>query len=265
MLNIHYKQMDMHLRRLSSGYRINSAADDPAGLAVSERMRTQINGLKQAQRNILDGISAYQTAEGGLIEIQSMLQRMNVLAVQAANDTLDDSDRELIELEVDELKDEINRMINSCDFNAKKIFDGSDSISYLHIGANANQTVEFYNSDLSNDVLNLSNVSVSNRESAESSISILAASLNKVLKERTIIGARINRLEHSYNFAKVMEENQTAAESRIRDADFAEEMTAFLKSKILAEAAQAILIQAMRIQKDYINNLFLSVSPKRGR
>ncbi len=268
MMTSHYRQMEVHMRRLSSGYRINSAADDPAGLAISEKLRTQINGLKQAQRNIMDGISAYQTAEGALNEIHSILQRMRVLALQAANGTLTDSDRSLLNVEVTELTDEVRRIIGSADFNTKNLFltndtNQADTISTLHIGANANQTVEFYTSDFSGDRLNLNSLNISTAASAESAISILANSINIISRERAVIGAKINRLEHSYNFAQIMEENQLLAESRIRDADFAEEMAAFVKSKILAQAAQAMFMQALNLKRNFIVELLSSLNYKK--
>jgi len=265
VLTEHYRQMETHMRRLSSGYRINSAADDPAGLAISEKLRAQINGLKQAQRNIMDGISAYQTAEGALNEIHSILQRMRVLALQSANGVLTDNDRELINIEVEELTDEVKRIIGSSDFNTKNLFisnntDRSNTISKLHIGANANQTVDFYTSDFSNDQLNLNNLDVSTLATAESAISILSNAISSISRERAIIGAKINRLEYSYNFAQIMEENQQLAESRIRDADFAEEMAAFVKSKILAQAAQAMFIQALNLKRNFIIELLSSLN-----
>lgn len=261
MMSNHFRQMEIHIKRLSSGYRINSAADDPAGLAISEKLRTQINGLKQAQNNIMDGISAYQTAEGALNEIHSILQRMKVLAIQAANGTISDEQRLLINIEVSELSDEIKRILGAADFNTKNLFitnetDINNIISILHIGANANQTVDFYTSDLSNDKLNLNNLNVLSQGAAQSAISILDDSINLISYERAVIGARINRLEHSYNFAQIMEENHRLSESRIRDADFAEEMLGFIKSKLLAHAAQAMFIQALNLKKNFILQLF---------
>ncbi len=268
MMNLHYSDISKHIQRLSTGYRINSAADDPAGLAVSERMRTQINGLEQANKNILDGISMFQTAEAGLSDTISILQRIRTLAVQSANGTLTDEDRKLIQYEVTELVCELNRLITTVEFNSMKLLTssaGNNQPSELHIGPNANQTFDINLPDFTFSNLGLSSINIRTIQNAESSISAVDASMKLILAAQAQIGAKINRLEHIMNFNSNYKENITAAESRIRDADMAEEMTAFLKSKILAQAAQMVFIQANDIHRTLIETLLKSLYIKNNK
>lgn len=258
MMNLHYSDMNKHLIRISSGYRINSAADDPAGLAVSERMRSQIYGLEQANKNVLDGISMFQVADAGLSEALSIFQRIRVLALQAANGAITDEDRNLIQYEVTELVSEVSRILTSTEFNSLKLLTSSAGVSQpasLHIGPNANQTLEINLPDLSDSTLNLSSINVSALQNAESSITSVDSAIRQILSSRAQIGAKINRLEHIMNFNSIYKENISAAESRIRDADIAEEISGFIKSKILAEAAQMVFIQANRLQRSLIMTL----------
>ncbi len=249
------------MKKLSSGYRINHAADDAAGLAVSEKFRTQIKGLEQSAKNTQDGISMIQTAEGGLEELHSMLQRMRVLSIQASNDTLTTSDRALIQLEIDQLLSEIDRMQTSVEFNTKPLLTGNywtvgtdnqlapGSLAF-HVGANKNQIISVRIQTFSTTGLGINSMgtgsgsAVTSLAGANSSIQLLSTAINIVSSQRAVLGSFQNRLEHSYNFINISKENQIAAESRIRDVDMASEMVKFTKDSILAQAGQAMLVQA---------------------
>ncbi|MER2261930.1 MAG: flagellin [Psychrobacillus sp.] len=240
-MNQHWSVANRAMERLSSGYRINRAADDPAGLAISEKMRAQIRGLGQAARNIQDGISLLQTAEGALNETHAILQRMRELGVQAATDTLTDEDRSLLNIEFEELKKEVTRISKDTNFNTKTMLDGTNSSINIQAGANAGQSIELLFGDMSGGSLGLNDLSISTRADAENSISGLDDAISKVSRERSRMGAYSNRLEHAYNNTVNMEENLTAAESRIRDADMAKEMMALAKANILMQASQYVL------------------------
>jgi flagellin len=264
-LNITNARVNKTMEKLSSGYRINRAADDAAGLAVSEKFRTQIRGLEQAGKNTQDGISMIQTAEGGLIELTDMLQRMRVLAIQASNDTLTTSDRALIQLEIDQLLAEIDRMQTSVEFNTKPLLTGiyaeggqetinnqsvdRGSLSF-HVGANkaqklAVQIQSFSASSLGINVLQSGEGSaLTSIAGANSAIQLLSDAINQVSSQRAVLGAFQNRLESTFNFINITRENQIASESRIRDADIAMEMVNFTKDQILAQAGNAMLVQS---------------------
>ncbi len=227
--------------RISTGKRINSAADDPAGLAISERMRGQIRGLVMAQRNIQDGISMIQTAEGALNETHAMLQRMRELSVQASNGTLSDEDRKLLDQEFQQLKEEIQRTSKDTEFNTKPLLDGSASEIKIQVGANAGQTISMQIGGMGTVDLRLDDASIATQEDADKAIGLLDNAIQSVSSERGKLGALSNRLEHAYSNAMSMEENLTAAESRIRDADIAKEMMALTKANILAQAGQYVL------------------------
>ncbi|HPN29859.1 MAG TPA: flagellin [bacterium] len=248
------------MEKLSSGYRINRAADDAAGLAISEKLRTQINGLDQASRNIQDGISLIQTAESGLEELHDILQRMRTLAVQASNDTLVDSDRAFIQLEISQLLSEIDRMQTGVQFNTKYLLRG-DYITpaalggpgslVFHVGANMNQIFAVQISSFSTTGLSINVLgdgttpfTVASRIQAESAIGLLSDAINEVSRQRAVLGAVQNRLEHTYNFVLIEKENLQTAESRIRDVDLAAEMVNFTKEQILMQAGQSMLSQA---------------------
>ena len=243
MMYGHYQRnmnaMNKALLRISSGYRINSAADDAAGLAISEKMRAQIRGLNMASKNIQDGISLVQTAEGALNETHAMIQRMRELSVQAANDTLTDADRELLDLEFQELKKEITRVSTDTEFNTKTLLNGDHKNKPLKIqaGANSGQTIELYINGMSGTDIGLDGLNIKTRDNADSAISSLDDSLKSVSHERARLGAYANRLEHAYNVTENTSENLTAAESRIRDADIAKEMMNMTKASILMQAA----------------------------
>jgi flagellin len=247
------------LQKLSSGYRINSAADDAAGLAISEKMKAQIAGLNQAQRNAQDGISLIQTAEGALNETTSILQRMRELVVQAGNDTNTQQDRANIQTEIDQLGAEINRIASQTQFNGKTLLDGSLSSSAsglnFQIGANGGQTVELTIGDMSltgimssasysgtqftGGVLNVSTSYGVNSISTD--LSVIDNAIQEVSAQRANLGALQNRLEHTINNLGTASENLTAANSRIRDVDMAQEMMEFTKDNILNQAATAML------------------------
>lgn len=248
-MNRHYNAMSKSMLRISTGYRINSAADDPAGLAISEKMRAQIRGLNMASKNIQDGISLVQTAEGALNETHAMIQRMRELAVQASNDTLTDSDRHQLDLEFQELKKEIQRLSKDTEFNTRTLLNGDYSTNGLKIqaGANAGQTIELFINDMGAGALGLdATTSIATRDDANNAISSMDEALKRVSSERSRLGAYQNRLEHAYNANVNTAENLTAAESRIRDADIAKEMMNMVKSQILLQASQYVLALHMQ-------------------
>ena len=232
--------MNKALYRISTGYRINSAADDAAGLAISEKMRSQIRGLNMAGKNIQDGISLIQTAEGALHETHAIVQRMRELSVQAANDTLTDDDRKLLDIEFQELKKEVTRISNQTEFNTRPLLNGDyqDNGLKIQVGANSRQNIELLIGEVSSTSLGMDNLSIATREDADKSIGALDDSLHQTSMERARLGAYHNRLEHAYNVTINTAENLTAAESRIRDADIAKEMMNYTKASILMQATQ---------------------------
>jgi flagellin len=257
-LYINDTNMGKNLEKLSSGLRINRAADDAAGLAISEKMRAQIKGLNQAMRNAQDGISLIQTAEGALNEVHAILQRMRELAVQAANDTYTNEDRELLQKEVDELIAEIDRIAEQTQFNTKNLLTGSYAATsgatalYLQIGANSGQVITVTIGkmkasalgDTSTGGLTINNVKVTGVTTASNAITAIDKAIAQVASERAKLGAIQNRLEKTINNLGVTIENLTAAESRIRDVDMAAEMMAFTKNQILVQASTAMLAHA---------------------
>jgi flagellin len=232
------------MEKLSSGLRINRAGDDAAGLAISEKMRGQVRGLNQASRNAQDGISLIQTAEGALQETHSILQRMRELSVQASNDTNITADREKIQSEVAELKNEINRISSQTQFNKQNLLTGSFSSKVFQIGANKDQTIELTIGTMNASALGVSSLILTNAASATASIDTIDTAIKNVSEERSKLGANQNRLEHTINNLNTSAENLQAAESRIRDVDMAQEMMNFSKQNILQQAAQAMLAQA---------------------
>lgn len=241
-MNRHLTVSQKALERISTGMRINRAADDPAGLAISEKMRAQIRGLQMAGRNIQDGISMLQTAEGALNETHSILQRMRELSIEAANDTLTNADREALATEFDQLKKEIGRIARDTEFNTMPLLDGSRTSVHIQAGANAGQTIELSFGNMCAEELGLKDdISINNREDANNAIDVLDKAIQTVSSERSKMGAYTNRLEHAYNNVSTMEENLVAAESRIRDADLAKEMMDYTKAMILMQANQYVM------------------------
>ncbi len=230
--------------KLSSGYRVNRAADDAAGLAISEKMRRQIRGLTQASRNAQDGISCVQTAEGALNEVHDMLQRMNELAVQAANDTNMSQDRMYIQSEIDALASEITRVASTTTFNEQCLLDGSFTGKNLQVGSESGQKIEISIDAMNATSLSVNALSVSSFDLANAAISSIKNALVAVSKQRADLGAVQNRLEHTISNLDNVVENTTAAESQIRDTDMATEMVKYSNSNILAQAGQAMLAQA---------------------
>lgn len=255
--------MGKSLEKLSSGFRINKAADDAAGLAISEKMRGQIRGLNQAMRNAQDGISLIQTAEGALGETHSILQRMRELAVQASSGTMAEEDITAIELEMKDLVLEIDRIAGTTKFNTKPLLDGTLEASIL-IGANSGETVtveigSMSASDLGFDSdFSLSAVLVEENpetDELENIISIVDKAIADVSSERAGLGALQNRLEHTINNLGTSAENLSAAESRIRDVDMALEMASFTKHQILLQAGTAMLAQANMVPQSVLRLL----------
>ena len=245
-LGVNTNQGAKSLEKLSSGFRINRAGDDAAGLAISEKMRSQISGLGMAEKNAQDGISLIQTAEGGLQETHSILQRMRELAVQSANGVYDSSvDRAAISDEVQALLSEIDNISTSTKFNGTTLLNGTATVTF-QIGANGNETVSISISGMGSVSLGVSTIhtAVTTQTGANAALATIDTAVNNVSTQRSKLGALQNRLEHTINNLGVTKENLTAAESRIRDVDMAKEMMEFTKMNILGQAAQSMLAQA---------------------
>lgn len=247
--------MGKTLEKLSSGLRINRAADDAAGLAISEKMRAQIRGMKQAIRNAQDGISFIQTAEGALNETHAILNRMRELAVQASNGIYTESDKQKLQEEFAQLYDELDRIAETTEFNTKKMLSGyySGNGVVFQIGPNANQFISGTISSMTASGLGLSGAlktpasgigSGSSYAGIQRVLTLIDGAIDKVSAERSKLGAIQNRLEHTIANLSVTVENLAASESRIRDADMAQEMTEFTKHQILIQSATAMLAQA---------------------
>lgn len=246
--------------KLSSGYKINRAADDAAGLSISEKMRNQIRGLNKASDNAQDGISLVQTAEGALNEVHSMLQRMSELAVQAANGTNATTDRTALNDEVQQLKTEIQRVGSTTQFNKMNILDGGFSAGTkkaLQVGANANQTISIAISALKSVVGSslIDGLKISTATNAQSAITTVQSSIEKLSTLRSKLGAVQNRLEHTVANLDNISENTQSAESRIRDTDMAEEMVQYSKNNILQQAGQSMLAQANQANQGVLSLL----------
>ncbi|KIL46589.1 hypothetical protein KP77_27160 [Jeotgalibacillus alimentarius] len=273
------------LEKLSSGLRINRAADDAAGLAISEKMRSQIRGLEMAERNSLDAISLIQTAEGALSSTHEILQRMREVSVQAANDTLEESDRQAIQDEINQLTKEIDRISNTTQFNQKTLLDGeldtdtdTPLVLNFQIGANESETFSIsvepmdaaklgigmdegattdYDDDTSTVVGSDAEkgISVMTATDARAAIDKFDKAIQLVSAERSKLGAFQNRLEHTVTNLQSANENLTAAESRIRDLDMAKEMSQFTRNNILNQAGQAMLAQANQLPQGILQLL----------
>lgn len=251
-LNITNGSLAKKTEKLSSGYRVNRAADDAAGLSISEKMRAQIRGLDQASSNAQDGISLIQTAEGALNEIHSVLQRMRELTVQAANDTNVTADRRAIAKEIRALTSEIDRIATQTEFNTMKLLSGSFSGKVLQVGANGSQTISLKINAITAGKLGVSagkiaakiSMADANGKSITKLISVVNKAISKVSLQRSALGALQNRLEHTIANADNMAENLQSAESKIRDANMADEMVAYSSFSILQQAGQSMLAQA---------------------
>jgi flagellin len=254
------KTVASNMEKLSSGLRINRAGDDASGLAVSEKMRSQIRGLKQAADNAENGISFIQTTEGYLQETQDIIHRMRELAVQAANGIYSDEDRMQIQVEVSQLVDEVDRIASHAQFNGMNMLTGRfaqdmgenvvTASMWFHIGANMDQRERVYIGTMTSNALGVRDVgsgdilSMSSPDTANRSIGVLDMALKKVNKQRADLGAYQNRLEHAVVGITVGAENLQAAESRIRDVDMASEMVDYSKNSILVQSGTAMLAQA---------------------
>jgi flagellin len=259
-LKINNLQLDKNMEKLSSGLRIARAGDDASGLAVSEKMRSQIRGLRQASKNAENGISFIQTTEGYLQESQDIMQRLRELAVQSSNGIYTDEDRMQIQVEVSALVDEVDRIASHAQFNGMNMLTGRfarqtgenviTASMWLHIGANMDQRVQVFIGTMTSAALGVRNignkqiVSLSTPDGANRTIGILDAALKLVNKQRADLGAYQNRLEYAVKGLDIGAENLQAAESRIRDADMASEMVEYTKNAILTQSATAMLAQA---------------------
>ena len=230
--------------KLSSGYRVNRAADDAAGLSISEKMRSQIKGLNKASSNAQDGISLVQTAEGALNEAHSSLQRMNELATQAANDTNTDVDRDAIQAEVDALGSELNRIASTTQFNTMNLLDGTYKAKSLQVGSLEGQKIGLSIDAMSGDALSVTGLDVASFGSAGSAMTKVQSAIDKISTQRSALGAVQNRLEHTVKNLDNVAENTQAAESRIRDTDMAAEMVQYSATNIIQQAGQSMLSQA---------------------
>ena len=286
MLGMTTNSLSKSTEKLSSGYRINRAADDAAGLTISEKMRKQIRGLDQASTNAEDGVSAVQTAEGALTEVHSMLQRMNELAVQASNGTNSQSDRQAIQDEISQLTTEIDRVAETTKFNETYLLKGDDgtkklnlkahdaglagtltdngngtaTLSFsLHVGSDADMTnkIQVNIETMNSDYLGVKNLNVADDsgKAATYAIDAIADAVSKVSSQRSALGAVQNRLEHTIDNLDNVVENTTSAESRIRDTDMAEEMVAYSKNNILQQAGQSMLAQANQANQGVLSLL----------
>jgi len=255
-----------NLEKLSSGYKINRAGDDAAGLAISEKMRAQITGLETAQKNANDGVSLVQTAEGALTEVHSMLNRMVELSTQSANGTYSSTNRAEMQKEIVALRKEIDRISNTANFNGTSLFNNGTQGIAIHAGETsktANQitiTLKAMSAssmaDSNNNTVNLnSEVDISTATQAQASIDVVNKAIDIISSMRSDFGALQNRLEHTINNLGVQTENLSAAESRIRDVDMAKEMMTYTKNNILVQASQAMLAQANQVPQGVLQLL----------
>ncbi len=243
MLKVNSSTIAKSTEKLSSGYRINRAADDAAGLAISEKMRRQVRGLTQASTNAQDGISLVQTAEGALNEVHDMLQRMNELAVQASNGTNQDEDRGYIQQEVTQLINEITRTANDTTFNEKGLLNANTTVN-IHVGTEAGNQIVINLSKMDAGAIGVSGVNVSSSSGATGALTTIKNGIKAVSSLRANLGAVQNRLEHTVNNLDNVVENTQSSESAIRDTDMANEMVKYSNNNILAQAGQAMLAQA---------------------
>ena len=243
------------LEKLSSGYRINRAGDDAAGLSISEKMRSQIRGLKMASKNAQDGISLIQTAEGALNEAHAILQRMRELAVQSASDTNTDDDRAELQKEVAQLIEELDRIAENTEFNGMALLDGTFEDKVIHIGANSGQALSIAISGAASSDLGVEDIDISDQAGADAAIETIDGAIVDLSAIRSDLGAVQNRLEYTIRNLDNAAENLQAAESRIRDVDMAQEMMEFTKNNILQQAATAMLAQANMLPQSVLQLL----------
>ena len=258
-LSINQNALSKNLEKLSSGYKINRAGDDAAGLAISETMRSQINGLNQAVNNANDAIGLIQTAEGAMTETHSMLQRMKTLTTQAANGTYTKTARTNIQAEIDALNKEITRIATTTEFNGEKPLNPAKAGNALtfFIGATADKTnaLTVGQLQMTATALTVDTIKVETTTLAFQAMKSVDAAIDRVSTYRATLGAAQNRLEHTVNNLKVTSENITSAESRIRDTDMADEITAYTKNNILLQAAQSMLSQSNAMPQGVLSML----------
>ncbi len=259
-LGINNKALAKNLEKLSSGYRVNRAGDDAAGLAISEQMRSQINGLNQAATNAQDAVGLIQTAEGALTEVHSMLQRMVTLATQSANATMNTVAWGNVQTEYDALRAEIDRIADYTDFNGSKPLSGAKDGKSLtfQIGPSGKETISVKQESMkATDILGNADSpnAIKTRSAANKNIDLINTAINKVSTFRASLGAAQNRLEHTYNSLKVTSENIQDAESRIRDTNMPDEITSFTKNNILLQASQSMLSQANAVPQSVLSLL----------
>jgi len=255
-LNIQHDGLNSSIEKLSSGMRINRAGDDASGLAVSEKLRSQIRGLNQAERNIQNGVNFIQTAEGYLQETQDILHRLRELSVQSANGIYSDEDRMMIQVEVSQLIDEVNRVASHAEFNGMKLLTGkfgtdTDNVMQFQVGANMDQNERVYIGNMSAEALGIEaaqggqgTISIESPDVANQAIGMIDGALRIVSQQRADLGAYQNRFEMAAKGVAVAAENMQASESRIRDADMAGEMVEYVKGQILTQSGAAMLAQA---------------------
>jgi flagellin len=252
--------LDKSLEKLASGNRINHAGDDAAGLAISENLRAQVKGLRQAKRNAQDGISLVQVSEGGLNEITNMLIRMRELSIQSASDTIGNNERQFADREFQSLKQEIDRIANVTNFNGTPLLNGQSGIFEIQVGIQNNPVLDriVYNADRADttvESLRLSGESVATQAGAQMSLSVIDDSLNRVNSIRADLGAIQNRIQSTIQNLSIMDENLSAANSRIRDTDLAEEVSEMTKNNILMQAGISVLGQANAVNQNALKLL----------
>lgn len=247
-------ETDKSMARLASGQRINNAGDDASGLAVSEKMRTQVSGLRQAERNTEDGLSFVQTADGYLDQLTNLMQRVRVLSVQSANGIYTQEDRQLMQVEISQLIDEVDRVASQAEFNRFKLFQGDFARQskagsmWFHMGPNMHQRERVFLNTMTSKSFSLKKnniaASLSTAGQANNLIGLIDNALERLLKQRSDLGAYSNRLEEAAKGLMSAYENVQASESRIRDADMAEEMVKYTTNQILSQSGTAMLVQA---------------------
>lgn len=252
--------LDKSLERLASGSRINHAGDDAAGLAISENLRAQIRGIRQAKRNGLDGVSLIQVSEGGLNELSNMLIRLRELAIQAASDTIGETERQFADREFQSLKQEMDRIANVTQFNGIPLLNGRAGIFEIQVGTHNNPILDriVYNgdrADASVDALKLGGESVATKQGAQLSLSVIDDALVRVNSIRADLGAMQNRLQSTINNLSISDENLSAANSRIRDTDMAEEVSEMTKNNILMQSGISVLGHANNLNSSALKLL----------
>lgn len=251
-LNVNNQAQARSMERMASGSRINRAADDAAGLAISENMRAGIRSLRQASRNANDGVSLIQVAEGSMNEVSNILVRLRELSIQSASDTLNTNERSFIDKEVQQLKSEIDRISQSTEFNGRKLLNGSEEVLDFQIGKNNSPTedrIQFDSKKLvsTSDALGVAAVSTASKESAQTNLESIDKAITRLNENRAELGALQNRLQSTMNNLDYYRENTEAANSRIRDTDIAEESSELMKRNILTQGNISVLSQANAI------------------